>query len=134
MADGEKPVYSLKGKKVWVNGHRGMVGQALVRRLGAEDCHILKTTREELDLRRQADVELLARLRQRGVEMPDSIWNGASDYVAEQLGFEATRYVFGRPAELRRRARSDIQIKRAIDLLKQAKTPAEVFASIAKGN
>ena len=57
MADGGKPVYSLKGKKVWVNGHRGMVGQALVRRLGAEDCHILKTTSEELDLRRQADVE-----------------------------------------------------------------------------
>ncbi|MCH8237508.1 MAG: GDP-L-fucose synthase [Proteobacteria bacterium] len=47
----------MKGKKVWVNGHRGMVGQALVRRLGAEDCHILKTTSEELDLRRQADVE-----------------------------------------------------------------------------
>ncbi len=78
--------------------------------------------------------ELLVRLRQRGVEMPDSIWNGASSYIAQQLGFEATRYVFGRPAELRRRARSDIQIKRAIELLTQAKTPAEVFASMKKGN
>lgn len=48
---------SLAGKRVWVAGHRGMVGSALVRRLGTEDCHILTAARAELDLTRQADVE-----------------------------------------------------------------------------
>ena len=57
MADEEKQIFSLAGKRVWVNGHRGMVGSALVRRLKSENCEILKSTSDELDLRRQADVE-----------------------------------------------------------------------------
>jgi GDP-L-fucose synthase len=52
-----KPVFSLAGRRVFVAGHRGMVGAALVRRLAGEDCEILTATRDELDLRRQADVE-----------------------------------------------------------------------------
>ena len=50
-------LYSLKGKKVWVAGHRGMVGSALMRRLVSEDCELLTATRDEVDLRRQAEVE-----------------------------------------------------------------------------
>ena len=57
MADEGNPIYSLAGKRVWVNGHRGMVGSALVRRLESVDCEILKSTSDELDLRRQGDVE-----------------------------------------------------------------------------
>jgi len=48
--------YRLSGKRVWVAGHRGMVGSALVRRLALESCEILTAGRTELDLRRQADV------------------------------------------------------------------------------
>jgi GDP-L-fucose synthase len=51
------PIYDLAGKRVWVAGHRGMVGSALVRRLARENCEIITAGREELDLRRQADVE-----------------------------------------------------------------------------
>ncbi|WP_423068382.1 GDP-L-fucose synthase [Devosia sp. CN2-171] len=50
-------MYDLKGKRIWVAGHRGMVGSAVVRRLEREDCTILTATRSELDLTRQADVE-----------------------------------------------------------------------------
>lgn len=57
MTDEGKQIYSLAGKRVWVNGHRGMAGSSLVRRLESEDCEILKSTSDELDLRRQADVE-----------------------------------------------------------------------------
>lgn len=59
MTDLEKgTAYSLTGKRVWVAGHRGMVGSALVRRLAHEGCaEILTATRAELDLVRQADVE-----------------------------------------------------------------------------
>ena len=49
--------YALSGRRIWVAGHRGMVGSALVRRLAAEDCTILTVSRGEVDLRRQAEVE-----------------------------------------------------------------------------
>ena len=49
--------YNLKGKRVFVAGHRGMAGSAIVRRLAAEHCEILVAGRDEVDLRRQADVE-----------------------------------------------------------------------------
>ena len=51
------PIYSLKGKRVWVAGHHGMVGSALLRRLAQVDCTLLTVTRQDLDLARQAEVE-----------------------------------------------------------------------------
>ncbi len=54
MAD---PLYRLEGKRVYVAGHRGMVGSALVRRLESEGCTILTATRSEADLTRQVEVE-----------------------------------------------------------------------------
>jgi GDP-L-fucose synthase len=47
----------LAGKRVWVAGHGGMVGGAVVRRLRSEGCDILTVGRKEVDLRRQAAVE-----------------------------------------------------------------------------
>jgi GDP-L-fucose synthase len=53
-----KPIFSLAGRRVFVAGHRGMVGSALCRRLVEEHCaEILTVPRRALDLRRQADVE-----------------------------------------------------------------------------
>jgi GDP-L-fucose synthase len=49
--------YDLTGKKVYVAGHRGMVGSAIVRRLTSEHCDILTATRAEVDLTRQDQVE-----------------------------------------------------------------------------
>ena len=49
--------YSLTGRKVWVAGHKGMVGSALVRRLATEDCEVLTVDRTKVDLRRQDAVE-----------------------------------------------------------------------------
>jgi len=46
--------YKLRGKRVYVAGHRGMVGSAIVRRLQAEDCEIITAPRSEVDLRDQA--------------------------------------------------------------------------------
>ena len=48
--------YSLAGKRVWVAGHRGMVGQALVRRLAGESCEVVTITRSQADLRDPAAV------------------------------------------------------------------------------
>lgn len=47
----------LDGQRIWVAGHRGMVGSAIVRRLQAEPCDILTVGREGLDLRLQAETQ-----------------------------------------------------------------------------
>ncbi|MBK6802840.1 MAG: GDP-L-fucose synthase [Novosphingobium sp.] len=46
----------MAGKRVWVAGHRGMVGGAIVRRLASEGCEVLTASREELDLTDQRAV------------------------------------------------------------------------------
>ena len=49
-------MFDLSGKRVWVAGHRGMVGSAVVRRLGQEGCDILTAGRDVLDLVDQQSV------------------------------------------------------------------------------
>ncbi|MFP5395568.1 MAG: GDP-L-fucose synthase family protein [Alphaproteobacteria bacterium] len=49
-------MYSLAGKRVWVAGHKGMVGSALLRRLASEPCEVLTVERSELDLTDQRAV------------------------------------------------------------------------------
>jgi GDP-L-fucose synthase len=51
------PGYTLRNKRVWVAGHRGLVGSALVRRLQGEGCEILTAPRENVELRRPDQVE-----------------------------------------------------------------------------
>jgi GDP-L-fucose synthase len=48
--------YSLSGKRVWVAGHNGMVGRALMRRLAMEGADLQTVGRAELDLTRQEAV------------------------------------------------------------------------------
>jgi GDP-L-fucose synthase len=51
-------VYELSGKRVWVAGHRGLVGSALVRRLTSEPiAELITATSSEVDLRRQEETE-----------------------------------------------------------------------------
>jgi GDP-L-fucose synthase len=56
MAPSELP-FRIEGRRIWIAGHRGMVGSALVRRLAREDCELLTVERDRVDLRRQAEVE-----------------------------------------------------------------------------
>ena len=65
--------FSLAGKRVWVAGHRGMVGSALVRRLARENCEILTVARDSVDLTRQGETERwIAEVR------PDAIFLAAA--------------------------------------------------------
>ena len=48
--------FELKGKRVYVAGHRGMVGGAILRRLAQEDTELVTADRRELDLCNQASV------------------------------------------------------------------------------
>jgi GDP-L-fucose synthase len=48
--------FELAGRRVWVAGHRGMAGSAIVRRLARENCELVTAAHSELDLLRQAEV------------------------------------------------------------------------------
>jgi GDP-L-fucose synthase len=50
-------IFRLENKRVWVAGHRGMVGSALVRRLEHENCEIITSDRSRVDLRDQSQVK-----------------------------------------------------------------------------
>jgi GDP-L-fucose synthase len=50
-------MFDLSGKRIWIAGHRGMVGSALMRRLEREDCTLLEVSRRDCDLIRQDQVE-----------------------------------------------------------------------------
>lgn len=61
-------LFDIAGKRIWVAGHTGMVGAAIVRRLSREACEILTVPHAEIDLTRQADVE-----RWLDAQRPDAI-------------------------------------------------------------
>ena len=66
------PLFDLKRKRVYVAGHTGMVGSAIMRRLKSEDCEILAADRKSLDLTNQrATEDWLAQMR------PDAIFLAA---------------------------------------------------------
>lgn len=68
-----KLAYDLRGKCVWVAGHNGMVGAALIRRLAQEDCKIITVSRQQCDLTRQSEVEAwMAKAR------PDAVFMAAA--------------------------------------------------------
>ena len=66
-------LFDISGKRVWVAGHRGMVGSALLRQLESRDCRILTVGRDELDLRRQSDTEAWI-----DANRPDVVFVGAA--------------------------------------------------------
>lgn len=88
--------YSLHGKRVFVAGHRGMVGSGIVRRLRSEGCEILTAGRDTLDLLDQAvvrawfadqrpDAVFLAAARVGGILANDSF---PVDFLYENLVIE----------------------------------------------
>jgi GDP-L-fucose synthase len=50
-------LFDLTGKRVYVAGHRGMAGSAIVRRLAGEGCEVLTADRRTPDLTQQAETE-----------------------------------------------------------------------------
>lgn len=89
-------LFSLRGKRVFVAGHKGMVGSALVRRLAAEDCEILTADRTELDLRdpsavdrwmkdRRPDALFLAAAKVGGIHANSSL---PADFIADNLAIQ----------------------------------------------
>ncbi len=86
-------LFDLTGKRVYVAGHNGMAGSAIVRRLTREDCEILTVPRKTLDLTDQAATEIWL-----ADEKPDAVFLAAghvggiyandtypADFIADNL-------------------------------------------------
>jgi GDP-L-fucose synthase len=57
-ANGIMPkLFGMQGRRVFVAGHRGLVGSAIVRRLAEAGCDVVTAGRERVDLLRQGDTE-----------------------------------------------------------------------------
>ena len=66
-------VFDLAGKRIFVAGHRGMVGSAIVRCLASENCEILTVDRASVDLCQQDATE-----RWLGANRPDAVFLAAA--------------------------------------------------------
>ena len=75
-------IFPLQGRRVFVAGHQGMVGSALVRRLSDEQCEILKVGRGALDLRDQSAVD-----RWFSEHRPDTVLLAAARVGGLDIGF-----------------------------------------------
>ena len=88
--------FTLSGKKVFVAGHRGLVGSAIMRRLASENASIVTVTRAELDLRdagktlewfkaNKPDVVYLAAAKVGGIQA-NNIY--PADFLGENLAIQ----------------------------------------------
>ncbi len=64
--------------------------------------------------------EVRARLARGGIRVPDDVFDGASDYLDQEIGYAVAREAFGVAAETRRRARDDRQLATAEAILVRA--------------
>lgn len=89
-------LFDLRGKRVFVAGHRGMAGSAIARRLASEDCEILTASRDRVDLRHQGQTESFMREAR-----PDAVFLAAArvggihanntfpaDFIVDNLAIE----------------------------------------------
>lgn len=71
--------------------------------------------------------ELLAGLRERGVEIDAADWDMASELIDSQFGLELARYVFGRDVESQRRTAEDPDVVQAVEFLSAVSSQEELF-------
>lgn len=100
--------FDLTGKRVWVAGHRGMVGAALVRRLQSEACEVVTAGRSDVDLLRQdqtenwlsknrPDVVIVAAAKVGGILANDTY---PADFLYQNLMIEANIIEASRQADV----------------------------------
>lgn len=102
--------FDLTGARIFVAGHRGMVGSAIVRHLAGEGCEILTVGRDTVDLREQGqvrgwidsnrpDIIVLAAAKVGGIFANDSY---PADFLYDNLMIEANLIEAAHRADIRR--------------------------------
>jgi len=82
---------------------------------------------ENFQITAQMRQQVYDRLKAKGITMSPATFQSGASLVDQQLGYEISRYVFGRPAEFRRRAQDDPQVQMAITLLRKAQSPKQLL-------
>jgi carboxyl-terminal processing protease len=93
------------------------------RKIGAESFTVTPEMRQQV----------YQRLKEKGAKLTPADFSQGGRLVDQQLGYEIARYVFGRPAEFRRRAADDRQMQTALELLRKAGTPKELLGLAIAG-
>ena len=88
---------------------------------------------ESFEVTAEMRAEVARRLQARGVALADSLLQGGSRIVGEQLGYEIARYTFGPDAERRRRAAEDEQIRQTVELVRGTASPRALLGLAAPG-
>ena len=86
-----------------------------------------KVTSEAFTVTPEMRQRVFQRLQEKGVKLTPEEFDQGARLIDEQLGYEIARYVFGRPAEIRRRVAADRQVQTALGLLRQAQSPKELL-------
>jgi GDP-L-fucose synthase len=95
-------LFDLSGKRIFLAGHRGMVGSAIARRLSAVKCEVITATRSEVDLMSHeqtinflsanaVDVVIVAAAKVGGIHANNSF---PADYLYDNLAI-ATSVIHG---------------------------------------
>ena len=92
-----------------------------------------KVTSETFAVTPDMRQRVFQRLKEKGVKLTPEEFGQGARLIDEQLGYEIARYVFGRPAEFRRRAADDRQVQTALELLRQAQSPKELLGLAVAG-
>ena len=71
--------------------------------------------------------EVWKRMKERGIDIPRTAYDGAEPLVSRMIGFDIARYAFGSDAEFRRRAAIDKPLQKALDLARGAKSERDLL-------
>jgi carboxyl-terminal processing protease len=73
-------------------------------------------------------LELHGQMTERGLEIERDVFLGARNLIGDQLGYDLTRFIFGREAEIRRQMKEDNQVAEAVKLLTGVTDPDDLIA------
>ena len=102
--------FDLENKRIFIAGHRGMVGSAVLRRLENENCEILTASRQELDLtdasatkdwmqKNQPDALIMAAARVGGIVANDTY---PVNFLHENLAIQNSVFAAAHHANVKR--------------------------------
>src|SRR6266851_5460288 len=134
--------FDLIGRRIFVAGHRGMVGAALMRRLKSERCEVLTADRRTLDLARQADthewladnrpdVVIVAAARVGGIAYNNAF---PVDFLADNLAIELNLIRGWRPSRCAKTCCSPARSSRPTNGTRSPRSPASSWSRPIAGN
>ena len=78
--------------------------------------------------------ELYRRLEQKNIQIDRKVFEGASHLIDSQLDRLVSRFAFGDSTATRRSVGDDVQLRKAVDLLKQGQSQKDLFTLVASGS